>query len=236
MELATPFGAVDKVVMMRTKNQALIEFKDLASSISMSNFYINTQPNVRGRKVYMRFSRHQALTGTNCNVNKVLLVTLQTDTEPTIPITADVVWQIFSTYGFIEKIVVINKSGGEYSSLQALVQYSHPTSGSTATQYLNGKTVYVGTDPILSITLYIQYSHLPQLTVKQNTAQARDYTQPLPWGQYYAYGYDQQQQQPQDYSHHPQMGGAQYGAAHQQGGGDRTAELFALARQSHYPP
>lgn len=67
----------------------------------------------------MRFSRHQALTGTNCNVNKVLLVTLQTDTEPTIPITADVVWQIFSTYGFIEKIVVISKAAGEYSSTQS---------------------------------------------------------------------------------------------------------------------
>jgi hypothetical protein len=28
-----------------------------------------------------------------------------------IQITADIVWQIFSSYGFIERIVVINKSG-----------------------------------------------------------------------------------------------------------------------------
>jgi hypothetical protein len=73
---------------------------------------------------------------------------------------------------------------------------------------LNGKTVYVGTDPILPLTLFIQYSHLEQLTVRHNSATARytltptrpnhallchwlglthipylrDYTTPLPWG------------------------------------------------------
>ncbi|ELR17903.1 uncharacterized protein ACA1_206500 [Acanthamoeba castellanii str. Neff] len=57
-------------------------------------------------------------------------------------------------------------------------------------QYLNGKTVYVGTDPILPLTLYIQYSHLEQLTIKHNSASARDYTTPLPWGaQQYGGGY-----------------------------------------------
>lgn len=120
-------------------------------------------------------------------------------------------------------------------------------------------------DPILSITLYIQYSHLPQLTVKQNTAQARwvstlltllivrkyllyckqrDYTQPLPWGQYYGYGGGYEQAPPQHDPYAAQMG-AQYGGMPPQqgggggggaGGGDRTAELFALARQGHYPP
>ncbi len=94
------------------------------------------------------------------------------------------------------------------TGLQALVQYQSPTSAQTAQQYLNGKTVYVGTDPILPLTLYIQYSHLEQLTIKHNSASARcdaspvnptdslslssdtcgvvltrrDYTTPLPWG------------------------------------------------------
>lgn len=76
IELATPFGVVEKVVMMATKNQALLEFRDLSSAILMSNFYINTQPLIRGRKVYMRFSRHQALSTANSSVNRILLVTL----------------------------------------------------------------------------------------------------------------------------------------------------------------
>jgi hypothetical protein len=74
--MATPFGHVEKVVMMATKNQALLEFRDLAGAILMQNFYINTQPLVRGRKVYMRFSRHQALNTSGSSVNRVLLVTL----------------------------------------------------------------------------------------------------------------------------------------------------------------
>jgi len=178
MALATPFGEVDKIVMMKTKNQCLLEFKELSSSIMMVNFYINTQPQVRGRRVYMRFSRHQGLTSGTTSSNRIILVTLQTDYQPTVPITADVVWQIFCPYGTIEKIVVLNKGSG----LQALIQYQHHMGGSAAMQYLNGKTVYVGTDPILSITLYIQYSHLTDLTVRQNTTETRDYTTPLPWG------------------------------------------------------
>ncbi|KAL6059322.1 Polypyrimidine tract-binding protein 3 [Balamuthia mandrillaris] len=190
MDLATPFGAVDKIVMMRAKNQCLLEFKSLANAINMINFYINTTPQIRGRKVYMKFSRHTQLTASGSGVNRILLVTLQTDHAPTIPITADVVWQIFSPYGFIEKIVVINKSPTH--DLQALIQYTSPMSGSAANQYLSGKTVYVGTDPILSITLYIQYSHLQQLTVKNNSATARDYLQPVSWNTP-QYGYNQQQ-------------------------------------------
>jgi len=183
MALATPFGEVDKIVMMKTRNQALVEFKDLASAIMMINFYINTQPQIRGRRVYMRFSRHQQLNAGTASTNRVILVTLQTETTPSFPITADVVWQIFCAYGFIEKIVVLNKGQG----LQALIQYQLHTMATAAMQYLNSKTVYVGTDPIVSITLYIQYSHLPELTVRQNTAEARDYMTPLPWGQQYHY-------------------------------------------------
>jgi len=115
MEMAAPFGTVEKVVMLTTKNQALLEFSDISSAILMSNFYINTQPNIRGRKVYMRFSRHQQLTASAAGPNRILLVTLHTDQEPVIPITADIVWQIFSSYGFIEKIVVMNKQAQEYS-------------------------------------------------------------------------------------------------------------------------
>ena len=38
-------------------------------------------------------------------------MTLQMEGEPAIPITVDVVWQIFSPYGIVEKIVIISKAG-----------------------------------------------------------------------------------------------------------------------------
>ena len=84
IEMATPFGHVEKVVMMATKNQALLEFRDLSAAILMSNFYISTQPLVRGRKVYMRFSRHQALNTSGSSVNRVLLITLSVTTPPAL--------------------------------------------------------------------------------------------------------------------------------------------------------
>ena len=68
----------------------------------------------------MRFSRHQQLTASAAGPNRILLVTLQTEQEPVIPITADIVWQIFSSYGFIEKIVVMNRQSQEYAGAPLL--------------------------------------------------------------------------------------------------------------------
>jgi hypothetical protein len=68
----------------------------------------------------MRFSRHQQLTASAAGPNRILLVTLQTEQEPVIPITADIVWQIFSSYGFIEKIVVMNRQSQEYAGAPSL--------------------------------------------------------------------------------------------------------------------
>eukprot|EP01090_Pellita_catalonica_P007374 TRINITY_DN17956_c0_g1_i1.p1 TRINITY_DN17956_c0_g1~~TRINITY_DN17956_c0_g1_i1.p1 ORF type:complete len:194 (-),score=21.38 TRINITY_DN17956_c0_g1_i1:235-816(-) len=113
--LATPFGAVNKIVLMRTMNQCLLEFKEIRPAILLINFYVNAPPQIRGRKIYARFSRQQILTTPNSSSNRILLVTLQTNLQP---IVADVIWQIFSPYGFVEKIVVINKNAG----LQALIQ------------------------------------------------------------------------------------------------------------------
>lgn len=58
------------------------------------------------------FSRHNAVTAPNTAVGTVLLVDLKPNwdvNDGTLPITADLVWQIFSNYGTVEKIVIINK-------------------------------------------------------------------------------------------------------------------------------
>eukprot|EP00850_Spirogloea_muscicola_P025910 SM004775S16665 [mRNA] locus=s4775:300:1098:- [translate_table: standard] len=61
-QLAQAFGAVQKVVLLRAKNQALLQMQELPSAIAMVQFYSEVQPNVRGRNVYMQFSSHQELT------------------------------------------------------------------------------------------------------------------------------------------------------------------------------
>jgi polypyrimidine tract-binding protein 2 len=176
--LASPFGAVEQVVMMRSRNQALMQMKEVSSAINLMQYFSNVQAHVRGRNLYLRFSRHQELTADN-NANRIILITLQNPHFQPLhsslyPVTVDLLWHVFAPNGFIEKIVIINKSAG----LQALVQYHTTQEATKAKNALQGTTMYAGPE-IGVFTLDIQYSNLKELTVKQNTDKTRDFTNPL---------------------------------------------------------
>jgi polypyrimidine tract-binding protein 2 len=66
--------------------------------------------------------------------NRILLITIH---NPLYPITVDVLHQVFSPHGFVEKIVTFQKSAG----LQALLQFQ---SQQSAMQARN--TLQVGSD------------------------------------------------------------------------------------------
>ncbi|CAL5375936.1 unnamed protein product [Camellia sinensis] len=61
-QLFQQFGVVTKVVMLRAKNQALLQMQDIPSAVNALQFYTNVQPSIRGRNVYVQFSSHQELT------------------------------------------------------------------------------------------------------------------------------------------------------------------------------
>eukprot|EP00244_Chara_vulgaris_P013555 TRINITY_DN780_c0_g1_i1.p1 TRINITY_DN780_c0_g1~~TRINITY_DN780_c0_g1_i1.p1 ORF type:complete len:512 (-),score=79.30 TRINITY_DN780_c0_g1_i1:957-2492(-) len=124
-QLAQTFGVVQKVVMLRAKNQALLQMADLPASIQMMQYYTGVQPNIRGRNVYMQFSSHQELTTDSGaggrrssdqeqQPNRILLITIH---NPLYPITVDVLHQVFSPHGYVEKIVCFQKSAAEQSAL-----------------------------------------------------------------------------------------------------------------------
>ncbi|GBG70696.1 hypothetical protein CBR_g7995 [Chara braunii] len=174
-QLAQTFGVVQKVVMLRAKNQALLQMQDLPSSIQMMQYYTGVQPNIRGRNVYMQFSSHQELTTDSGaggrrssdqeqQPNRILLITIH---NPLYPITVDVLHQVFSPHGYVEKIVCFQKSAG----LQALLQYSNQASAISARTALQGRNIYDG-----CCTLDIQYSNLQELQVNYNNERTRDYT------------------------------------------------------------
>ncbi len=154
------FGAVEKVLMMRLKNQCLVMFAQMASAIHFMNYWVdtNTVPVVKGRKLFCRFSRHAQLTAAaHVSGSRILLATLSTSFRPEdygISITADIVWQIFSPYGTVEKIVLMQKD----SSLQALIQFQTQDQCATAHTALHNKLVYVATEPPVDITLHLQVS------------------------------------------------------------------------------
>ncbi|XP_020236309.1 polypyrimidine tract-binding protein homolog 3 [Cajanus cajan] len=172
LQLFQPFGVITKLVMLRAKNQALLQMQDIPSAVNALQFYANVQPSIRGRNVYVQFSSHQELTTMDQNQaredepNRILLVTVH---HMLYPITADVLHQVFSPHGYVEKIVTFQKSAG----FQALIQYQSRQSAVTARSTLQGRNIYDG-----CCQLDIQFSNLDELQVNYNNDRSRDFTNP----------------------------------------------------------
>ncbi|KNA18627.1 hypothetical protein SOVF_069010 isoform B [Spinacia oleracea] len=47
LQLFQPFGVITKLVMLRAKNQALVQMQDVASAVSVLQCYTSTQPTIR---------------------------------------------------------------------------------------------------------------------------------------------------------------------------------------------
>lgn len=177
LQLIQPFGVVSKIVMLRAKNQALVQMHDVASAVSALQYYSTVQPSVRGRNVYLQFSSHQELTTADQNAqgrktdqdsqpNRILLVTIH---HMIYPITVEVLHQVFLPHGFVEKIVTFQKTAG----FQALIQYQSRQSALQARTSLQGRNIYDG-----CCQLDIQFSNLNELQVNYNNDRSRDFTNP----------------------------------------------------------
>ncbi|KAH7316006.1 hypothetical protein KP509_21G074200 [Ceratopteris richardii] len=177
-QLVRSFGKVVKLVMLRAKNQALVQMQDLISARNVVEYYTTTQANVRGRNVYIQFSSHSELTvpeqsgqprrlhEQDSQPNRILLVTIH---NPLYPITVDVLHQVFSPHGYVEKIVTFQKTAG----VQALVQFSSQQGALQARNMIQGRNIYDG-----CCTLDIQFSNLSELQVQLNNDRTRDFTNP----------------------------------------------------------
>ncbi|KAI3446368.1 hypothetical protein Pfo_003033 [Paulownia fortunei] len=173
LQLFQPFGVITKLVMLRAKNQALLQMQDIPSAVNALQFYTNVQPSIRGRNVYVQFSSHQELTIMDQNAqargdepNRILLVTIH---HMLYPITVEVLHQVFSPHGFVEKIVTFQKSAG----FQALIQFQLHQSAISARNSLQGRNIYDG-----CCQLDIQFSNLDELQVNYNNERSRDFTNP----------------------------------------------------------
>lgn len=218
LQLFQPFGVITKLVMLRAKNQALLQMQDVPSAVKALQFYTNVQPSIRGRNVYVQFSSHQELTTMDQNTqgrgdepNRILLVTIH---HMLYPITVDVLHQVFSSHGFVEKIVTFQKSAG----FQALIQFQLQQSAVSARNSLQGRNIYDG-----CCQLDIQFSNLDELQVNYNNERSRDFTNPnLPSEQK---GKSSQQGYGDMYSF--QASGAHAGGFPQMGNAEAIAAAFA---------
>ncbi|GFP79876.1 polypyrimidine tract-binding protein homolog 3 [Phtheirospermum japonicum] len=159
--------------MLRAKNQALLQMQDIPTAVNALQYYANVQPSIRGRNVYVQFSSHQELTIMDQSAqargdepNRILLATIH---HMLYPITVEVLHQVFSPHGFVEKIVTFQKSAG----FQALIQYQSHQSAISARNSLQGRNIYDG-----CCQLDIQFSNLDELQVNYNNERSRDFTNP----------------------------------------------------------
>lgn len=173
MELCSKFGSVANVLLLKSKNQALVQFQDLSSATNLISQSHKFPLTIRTVQVYPQYSNHTEIKSTarpsGDAPSRILLCTIL---NPYYSITVDVLNTIFGPYeihprGTVEKVVVFQKTAG----LQALVQFSNSESAAKAKAALDGKNIYSN-----CCTLQIQYSNLSDLTIRENSELSRDYT------------------------------------------------------------
>jgi len=165
--LAQSFGRVRHLVMLRQKNQALVEMDSPQAAQQMVEFFKDPGfAEIDGRRVYVRYSTHQELTATQ-HSSKTLLVSMfntHYDVSAAAQITPSIVFQIFGTYGTVEKIVVLPKndsSSQNHNRVQALVQFETKEIAENVKSVLQGQPVTLG--ETVTFTLDIQFSKMEEI-------------------------------------------------------------------------
>ncbi|XP_044579308.1 polypyrimidine tract-binding protein 1 isoform X4 [Cotesia glomerata] len=199
INLGMPFGRVTNVLVLKGKNQAFLEMADENAATTMVGYYASSGAALRGRAVYVQFSNHRELKTdqAHSNANSNTQVALQAAQGQNIqspgetqggpntvlrviiehmiyPISLDILYQIFTRFGKVLKIVTFTKN----STFQALIQYSDTIAAQNAKATLDGQNIYNS-----CCTLRIDFSKMQSLNVKYNNDKSRDYTNPtLPTG------------------------------------------------------
>ncbi|XP_066603847.1 polypyrimidine tract-binding protein 2 isoform X3 [Prorops nasuta] len=139
---------------------------------SSTNTIANTSNNTNAQAALQAQNQGGQVQGeTQGGPNTVLRVIVE---HMLYPISLDILYQIFTRFGKVLKIVTFTKN----SSFQALIQYSDMLAAQTAKFSLDGQNIYNS-----CCTLRIDYSKMQSLNVKYNNDKSRDYTNPtLPTG------------------------------------------------------
>ncbi|XP_053321813.1 polypyrimidine tract-binding protein 3 isoform X1 [Spea bombifrons] len=200
ISLGLPFGKVTNLLMLKGKSQAFLEMASEEAAVTMVNYYTPVTPHLRSQPVYIQYSNHRELKTDNLPnqaraqaalqaVNSIqsggpgvegMALTGQSPVlriiveNPFYPVTLEVLYQIFSKFGTVLKIITFTKN----NQFQALLQYADPLNAHHAKSALDGQNIYNA-----CCTLRIEFSKLTSLNVKYNNDKSRDFTRiDLPTG------------------------------------------------------
>lgn len=212
MNLGLPFGKIANILLLKGKNQGLIEFQDLSSAQCMVSYWqmnsLHSQPTVRGRHVYCQFSNHQQLnkqqsdTANNSsnghmspNTNPFNSNNSSNNNNSDLSATETSVLRVVvdqllypvtleNFHQLFSRYGKVTKivTFQKNASLQALIQFESVSYAVQAKNVLDGSPMF-GSQTLASNILRVSFSKLTNLNVKYNNDKSRDYTNPnLPSG------------------------------------------------------
>ncbi|KAG6544324.1 hypothetical protein Mapa_014158 [Marchantia paleacea] len=174
LDLVAPFGVAQKFVIME-KNRALIQMGDVKAATAVIQHYSESPAKIKGGDVHLQFSLHQELRRQSRKENdpdrrslpsRVLWTTIHKPLHPN-PLSIRMFHDIFSPFGFVEKIIMFESVTGP----QSLLQFAAEESAVQARNSLHGRDIYDG-----CCTLDIKYSDFQELHVGVNSNRMWDFT------------------------------------------------------------
>jgi RNA recognition motif-containing protein len=164
----SPFGAVANILLLKDKRHGFVEFEERQHAVSCVTYFSQHPLVVAGIQVEFAFSGRSEITFRSANEtnppNRILLLTV---TNLVYPVTVEVLAQIFSKYGGLEKAIVFNRG----NVVQALVQLGDVSTAVICKNNLDGQNIYAGCN-----ALRVQFSLMRELDVKQNSERTCDFT------------------------------------------------------------
>ncbi|KAG7255934.1 hypothetical protein CRUP_013111 [Coryphaenoides rupestris] len=165
ISLGLPFGKVTNLLMLKGKNQAFLELNSEESAQTMVSYYSSVTPLIRTTQdLYCRPRAQAALQAVNaidgevvgdmgCPMSQSPVLRIIVD-HLVYPVTLEVLYQIFSKFGVVLKIITFTKNG----QFQALLQYADGMAAQHAKLSLDGQNIYNA-----CCTLRISFSKLTSL-------------------------------------------------------------------------
>ncbi|XP_009959374.1 PREDICTED: polypyrimidine tract-binding protein 3-like, partial [Leptosomus discolor] len=199
ISLGHPFGKVTNLLMLKGRNQALLEMASEEVAIAMVNYYALAIPHIRGQPVYIQYSHYSELKTDNLpdQARAQAALKAQNTAQPGVvavrrAIAAEgglvpcqgsvlriVVENLFYFVGLEVLHQIFSKFGlvlkivtfSRNNQFQALLEYGDPMNAYRAKMALDGQSIYSG-----CCTLRIDFSKISRLKVKYNNEKSRDFT------------------------------------------------------------
>ncbi|NXL91083.1 PTBP3 protein, partial [Alectura lathami] len=208
IRLGVPFGKVTNLLLLKGKSQAFLELDSEEAAANMVSYYTSSTPQLYSQPVYVQYSNYKELKTDNLpnqsGVKAVLHVMNTVHRRPVscaadvgaifpsqssvlriivenlyYPVTLEALYQIFSKFGPVLKIVTFTRN----AKFQALLQHADPTTAYYSKVSLDGQNIYTA-----CCTLRIDFSKLTDLKIRYNNEKSRDFTRyDLPAGESHSF-------------------------------------------------